>query len=115
MASKSYKKPWEHCYRLWMMRSQALHGHDERSRRHAEQREISRSLEEIYNSGSHLEPSAERLLLPSITDHQQVPLWVTRNWIAAHRRVFHDSAQRVRRAAIQGVRSICTYFHHRPP
>jgi hypothetical protein len=102
---KIIRKLWEHWYKLWKIRNQAVHGHDEHSRREAEKRDIFRSLEEIYNSRLYLEPSVDRLLLPSITNHHQVPLWVTRSRINAHRRIFHDSAQRVRRAAIQSVRS----------
>jgi hypothetical protein len=112
---KLIRRIWEKWYSLWKMRNQAIHGHDLSTRQAAERRETFRSLDEIYNARHHFEPSVQGLLLPSVADHRQVPLWVTRNWLSSHQRIFHDSAQRVRKAAIQGVRSIRTYFHSMPP
>jgi hypothetical protein len=112
---KIIRKLWEHWYRLWKLGNQAVHGHDTCLRQDAEQMEVFLSLEEIYSSRPHLEPSVQRLLFRSVTDHQQLPLWATRTWVTANRRILYDSAQPVPRAAIQGELLIFTYFHHRPP
>jgi hypothetical protein len=57
-----------------------------------------------------MEPSVQALLCHDIRTHMQRPTWVTRIWINIHAPVFKASIQRARKRAIQGVRSIRTYF-----
>jgi hypothetical protein len=68
------RRLWDKWSELWKLRNQALHGHDACTRHNAEQREIFRTLEDIYDNRHSLEPSVQRLLLPTAAEHRQVPL-----------------------------------------
>ena len=92
------------------MRNQDVHGKDATTIAQAEARDVQRSLEVIYSKRMHMEPSAQALLCHDIRTHMRRPTWVTHNWINIHAPLFTASIQRARRLAIQGVRSIRTYF-----
>ncbi len=101
---------WEKWHKLWKMRNQDVHGKDATTIAQAETRDVQRSLDVIYSKRMHMEPSAQALLCQDIRAHMRRPTWVTRNWINIHAPIFKASIQRAHRRAIQGVRSIRTYF-----
>jgi hypothetical protein len=101
---------WEKWYKLWKTRNQDVHGKDAITSAQADAREVRRSLDQICSQRLHMEPSVQALLCQDIRTHMQRPTWVTRNWINIHVPVFKASIQRARKRAIQGVRSIRTYF-----
>ena len=57
-----------------------------------------------------MEPHVQALLHASPEDHAQHSVTTVRNWIATNRSVFQQSVRRVKAKALQGVRSIRTYF-----
>ena len=95
---------------LWLLQNDALHGKDAADQHRAEQREIRRRLEQVYDSRSQMEPSVQELLCLDIQTHLQRPTWVNKNWLSIHTPLVQASIRRVRVKAIQGVRSIRTYF-----
>ena len=101
---------WEKWHTLWKMRNQDVYGKDAITIAQAEARDVRRNLELIYAQRQHMEPSAQSLLCHDIRTHMQRPTWVTREWITIHAPLFKASLQRARKRAIQGVRSIRTYF-----
>jgi hypothetical protein len=101
---------WEKWYKLWKIRNQNVHRKNAITSAQADAREVQRSLDQIYSQRLHMEPSVQALLCHDIRTHMQRPTWVTRNWINFNVPVFKASIHRVRKCAIQGVRSIRTYF-----
>ena len=104
---------WKAWDKRWVERNKAAHGHDAATRQHALRRDVQRQLEKIYSQRHLMEPSAQALLHASPTDHQEHQLATTRNWLAQNTALFTASIRRVKRKAIQGVRSIRTYFQSR--
>ena len=101
---------WEWWYELWKSRNADVHGVDQQTHAAAERREVNRRLEEIYDQRHQLEPQIQHLLLPTLQDHAQRPTWVNQNWLAVNAQILKDSMRRAKSRAIQGVRSIRTYF-----
>ena len=104
---------WKSWDKRWVKRNKAAHGHDATTRQQALRRDVQRQLEKIYRQRHLMEPSAQSLLHSSPTDHQDQQLATTRNWLAQNTALFTESIRRVRQKAIQGVRSIRTYFQSR--
>ena len=101
---------WSQWYELWVQRNEDVHGHDARTRRTAEQREVNQQLTEIYDSRAHLEPQVQQLLQNDLVTHRQQPTWVKRNWLNMTRPIIRQSFRRVQEASRKGVRAITTYF-----
>ncbi|KAI2502333.1 hypothetical protein MHU86_12137 [Fragilaria crotonensis] len=101
---------WDWWFELWKSRNEDVHGADQRTQAEAQRREVTRRLGEIYDQRSQLEPQVQQLLLPTLQDHIQRPTWVNHNWLAVNANIFRESMRRARSRAIQGVRSIRTYF-----
>lgn len=101
---------WDKWYTLWKQRNQELHGVNELTRAAAERKDVRRQLQEIYQHRQDLEPRVQELLFANVDRHYEVPTSVTRNWLAAHTGLIRESMKRVHAKAIQGVRSIRTYF-----
>lgn len=104
---------WKAWDKRWIERNKALHGYDAATRQHALRRDVRRQLDRIYQQRHLMEPSVQELLHPEPDDHQAQQLGTTRNWLAQNAAVFTESIRRVKRKAIQGVRSIRTYFQPR--
>ena len=103
---------WDQWYKVWILRNTAIHGHD-RETREKHQHEVDRQrLQTIYQSRQNLEPSIQDLLFSTVEEHQRMcgPQAI-RNWLAINETVFMQSIKNVTRRAIQGVRSIRTYFN----
>ena len=101
---------WERWFTLWKQRNQEVHGHNERTRRDASQRETRRQLTEIYRHRHMYDDSVQQLLHQDIEDHMHQSLNVTKNWIATNANIFRDSYRRVKRRALSGMRSLRNYF-----
>jgi hypothetical protein len=103
-------KIWDLWQMLWSSRNQELFGKDELSRQKAQSTEIHRQLSAIYATRGMMEPSAQTLLLDTPEAHSQYPMHVTKNWLLMHTATFSESVKRVKSKALQGVRSIRSYF-----
>jgi hypothetical protein len=102
---------WDKWYTLWKQRNQDLHGVDVATRAEAERKEIRRQLQDIYQRRHDLEPRVQDLLFANVEQHYEVPTFITKNWLASHTGLIRESLRRVKAKAIQGVRSIRTYFN----
>ena len=98
------------------MRNSVIHGHNQESRA-KHQREIdTQRLHSIYQSRHLMEPSVQELLFPTIEEHQHSRgATAIHNWLSIHETTFIQSVKNVSKRAIQGVRSIKTYFAARKP
>jgi hypothetical protein len=101
---------WTQWFQLWEMRNNDLHGADKSEKAQAERTEVERTLREIYDIKCQLEPSVQQLLCQDITDHFNKSVWFNKNWLAIHAPLVTMSLKRVKTRAIQGVRSIRSYF-----
>ena len=108
--TKLILKIWEHRDDRWTDRNSTLHSHDTNTRNQALRREATRQLERIYRDRNLMEPQVQALLHDSPDDHAQHSVTTVRNWIATNRNLFKQSVRRVKTKALQGVRSIRTYF-----
>jgi hypothetical protein len=107
---------WDQWYKVWTMRNSAIHGHDQESRAKHQKEVDTRRLQSIYQSRHLMEPSVQDLLFPTLEEHQQArgPTAI-HNWLSIHETTFIQSVKNGSRRAIQGVRSIKTYFAARLP
>ena len=101
---------WRQWFQLWNIRNNDLHGADKNAKAQAERQEVERALRDIYDIKMQLEPSVQQLLCKDITDNFSKPVWYNRNWLAIHAPLAYASLKRAKARAIQGVRSIRSYF-----
>jgi hypothetical protein len=102
---------WEQWLQVWAIRNAVIHGHNEESRAKSQKIKDLHRLHSIYQTRHLLEPSAQELLFDTIDDHQQQRSWKTiHNWLSIHETTFIQSVKQASKRAIQGVRSIKTYF-----
>ena len=105
---------WDQWYTLWEERNQDLHGRDNQQRQSNLRREVHRQLSNIYAKKHFLDPKVRSLLLRDPEAHATQPLQVTVNWLRMNTPIFKENVRKVRRMALEGVRSIRTYFRPVP-
>ncbi|KAI2513676.1 hypothetical protein MHU86_816 [Fragilaria crotonensis] len=91
-------------------RNQSLHGADSKSRNQAERREVDRMLADIYDARNQMEPSIQQLLCRDITEHFTKSVPYNKNWLSTYGPLFKQSIHRAKVKAIQGMKSITSYF-----
>ena len=102
---------WGQWYKVWTMRNASIHGHSQETRMNRQREVDKRRLQTIYQQRHMLEPSVQDLLFPSVEEHlQQRSPNTIHNWLSIHDTTFIQSIKNVSKRAIQGVRSIKTYF-----
>ena len=101
---------WEQWYILWEDRNLDLHGRDKKNRQSNLRKEVNRQLNEIYAKRHFLDPNFNSLLLQNPEAHNDHSLQVTINWLRMNAPRFTENMRKVRRLALEGVRSIRTYF-----
>ena len=108
---------WEQWYKVWVQRNAIIHGHDQASRARQQQTTDVHRLQSIYQSRHLMEPSVQDLLFDTVEEHQQQrsPTTTIHNWLSIHETTFIHSMKQASKQAIQGVRSIRSYFSVRQP
>ena len=101
---------WDQWYVLWEDRNQDLHGRDAQTRQSKLRQDVQRQLGEIYSQQQFMDPNVRSLLLRDPDAHTMQSLHVTVNWLRTNTPIFKENIKKVRRMALQGVRSIRTYF-----
>jgi hypothetical protein len=102
---------WERWYIVWTMRNMAIHGHDQETKARQLRKNDLHRLQSIYDQKHMLEPSMQELLFTSIEEHQQQRgSTAIHNWLSIHETTFIQSVKQATKRAIQGVRSLKTYF-----
>ena len=107
---------WDQWHIVWTMRNTVIHGHDQDTRARQIRKNDLQRLQSIYDQKHMMEPSAQELLFPSVEEHQQQrgPTAI-HNWLSIHETTFIQSVKQATKRAIQGVRSLKTYFPLRRP
>lgn len=101
---------WKQWLIVWKLRNEEIHGRDETTRIQLEWRRIDGELRELYACRNQMETNVQALLFQEVHEHIQKPHWVTQNWLAVNGPVFRENIRRTRQKAIEGVRSIRSYF-----
>ena len=101
---------WESWFELWSIRNGEVHGTTAESRARAQRREINREVNELFAERAFMEPQVQALLDTDPESQMRRPQRLTKNWLAMAGPVIRNNARRVRRASIQGVRSLRAYF-----
>jgi len=101
---------WSQWLTLWKLRNNKLHGENAATKQTSAQRIIHSELRNLYERRESMEDSVQTLLMSSEAEHQQRPIWMTRNWLEANTKLFRDSMRKTRQKAIAGVRTIQSYF-----
>ena len=101
---------WDLWFELWTLRNGEIHGTTSQTRLGAERREIDRQLTELYAERPFMDPQVEVMLAEDQATHMQRPLGMTKNWLAMAGPVIRRNVKRIRKASVQGVRSLRSYF-----
>ena len=107
---KFIQEIWKQWMHLWKSRNELVHGSNITTRNSVLQENANRELRTIYDHREQLEPQTRQLLFNEVQEHLQRPSWVTRNWITINAPVFKASLRNAKKRAVNGVRSIRTYF-----
>jgi len=101
----------------WSLRNELVHGNDSTSRNAAQHEKIHHRLTAIYKQKRFYEPSIQELLYDRMEEHTtHHSVTSIGNWLAVHETTFLQSMKTVQTRAIQGMRSIRSYFATgRPP
>jgi hypothetical protein len=105
---------WTQWTALWQLRNEVIHGRNSMERQQQKEKETLRKLRHVYSQREFMEPSVQNLLFDDINDHEKMPPYALQNWLSVHEAVILQSIKSVSRRAIQGVRSIKSYFTAAP-
>jgi len=105
------KVMWEQWFTLWEERNQDLHGRDSLTKQSHLWQEVNKQLRDIYAMKQFMDPKVRALLLQDSDAHATQSLHVTRNWIRMNLPIFKENVRKVRRMALDRMKSIRTYFH----
>ena len=88
-----------------------IHGNTQETRAQRQKIKDLHRLQSIYQTRHLLEPSVQDLLFDTIEEHHQQRSSTTiHNWLSIHETTFIQSVKQASKRAIQGVRSLKTYF-----
>jgi hypothetical protein len=101
---------WDGWQTVWNIRNEVIHGHDQASRRRIQRQEVEIKIRAIYNERDLLLPDDQDHLFDNVETHLSHSTHSLQNWINTYQGMFSESISRAKRRALQGVRSIRTYF-----
>jgi hypothetical protein len=104
---------WEQWALVWTMRNADIHGHNEDTRSRQRDRLNRQRLETIYEKKMQMEPSIRDLLYNTVEEHMQHSQRTVQNWLAVHEETIAQSIKHAATRAIQGMRSIRSFFRDR--
>ena len=104
---------WDSWFDLWSIRNGEIHGTTRSTRAEAERREVVRQLTELYAARQFMEPQVQEMLDEDQETQLQRPIGVTKNWLVVAGPVIRRNVRKVRKATLQGVRSLRSYFPRR--
>jgi hypothetical protein len=101
---------WNKWRELWQHRNSIVHGKDADDQRHIQRTQLERRIHQVYAQQNKVEPSmAPVFAQPEHTYVGKGNIHMS-NWLAVHEIAVLDSVTWATKRAIQGMRSILTYF-----
>jgi hypothetical protein len=101
---------WEQWAIIWTTRNADVHGHDEATRSYQLDRLNRQRLKLIYEQKLQIEPRIRDLLYDTVEEHMQHSSRTIQNWLAVHEDTIAHSIKHAAKRAIQGMRSIRSFF-----
>jgi hypothetical protein len=95
---------------MWSLRNEELDGKTTATRAQAERREVDLQLTELYATRHFMEPQVEALLVEDQEKHMDQTVRAKTNWLAMAGPVIRRNVRKIRKASLQGVRSLRSYF-----
>lgn len=108
-------KIWSSWYELWDQRNKKVHGHDQASQAATKRRNIQIKLSALYASKHLMLPKHIDHLYDNVDTHLQKPTNAMLNWYSIYHPMFKRGIKTAQTKAIQGVRSIASYFQQLTP
>jgi hypothetical protein len=97
---------WEQWWAVWDSRNKDLHGSDAKSRAQAEERDVHRTLRDLYDLRNRLDPHVQAVMYADVADHYDRPTWFNQNWVAIHEPLIRENLKQVAVRTKAGVKSI---------
>jgi hypothetical protein len=101
---------WDEWHLVWTIRNEVIHGHDESSRQRKQRASAEKELRAIYEDRELLLPADQDHLFEHVDIHLAKSTQSIQNWLNTYQPMFTDSIKKARRRAVDGVRSIRSYF-----
>jgi hypothetical protein len=103
-------KIWEEWTLIWTIRNQVIHGHDQISRPNIQCLEAETELRAIYEDRELLLPADQDHIFDDVNTHLAYSTNSIQNWLNTYQGLFTDSISKAKKRALDGVRSIRSYF-----
>jgi hypothetical protein len=101
---------WDEWNIVWTIRNEVIHGHDQASRQQIQRTEVETEIRAIYDKRHLLLPADQDHLFAEVETHLVSSTNSLRNWLNTYQGMFSDSISKAERRALDGVRSIRSYF-----
>ncbi len=101
---------WNKWRELWQHRNSIVHGKDADDQRRIQRTQLERRIHQVYAQQNKVEPSMAPVFAQPEHTHVGKGNIHMSNWLAVHEIAVLDSVTRATKRAIQGMRSILTYF-----
>ena len=110
-ATNILSRIWEEWYLVWTIRNAVIHGHDQTGRNRIQRIEAEVEIRAIYDERELLLPADQDHLFDDVEFHLTFSTISLRNWLSTYQGMFTDSISKAKKRALDGVRSIRSYFH----
>lgn len=101
---------WDEWHLIWTIRNGVIHGHDAISRQRIQRSNVETEIRAIYDDRHLLLPADRDHLYDDVETHLEKSTNSLQNWLNTYQGLFSDSISKAKRRALEGVRSIRSYF-----
>jgi hypothetical protein len=101
---------WDEWHLVWTIRNEVIHGHDTISRQRIQRSNVETAIRAIYEDRDLLLPADQDHLFDDVQTHLEKSTHSLQNWFNTYQGLFTDSISKAKRRALDGVRSIRSYF-----
>jgi hypothetical protein len=101
---------WDEWHLVWTIRNGVIHGHDVTSRQRIQRSNAETQIRAIYDDRNLLLPADRDHLYDDVETHLEKSTTSLQNWLNVYQGLFSDSISKAKRRALEGVRSIRSYF-----
>ncbi|KAI2500968.1 hypothetical protein MHU86_13513 [Fragilaria crotonensis] len=101
---------WQQWRELWKHRNNIVHGKDEAAQHQIQKRILENRIHKVYELKHRVEPSLKHVFTSTAQYHIDKGNTHMTNWLAVHELAAIESEAKATSRAIQGTRSILSYF-----
>jgi hypothetical protein len=103
-------KIWEEWTLIWTIRNQVIRGHDQTSRLNIQRLEAKTEPRALYDDRKLLLPANQDHLFDDVDTHLAHSTNSIQNWLNTYQGLSTNSISKAKKRALDGIRSICSYF-----